>query len=81
MSWIQEVRPEDAKGLLKRVYDEAVKRAGRIWNIVRVMSLNPETGQRSFALYAAIMKGPSPLTKYQRELLAVVVSAEVDCFY
>ncbi len=33
------------------------------------------------AQYAAIMFGPSPLSRFQRELLATVVSAELDCFY
>jgi len=31
--------------------------------------------------YAAIMFGPSRLSRFRRELLATVVSAELDCFY
>jgi AhpD family alkylhydroperoxidase len=27
------------------------------------------------------MRGPSPLSRAQREMLAVVVSAENECFY
>jgi hypothetical protein len=32
---------QEAKGALKREYDAALKRAGRIWNIVSIMSQNP----------------------------------------
>ena len=35
----------------------------------------------SMKLYAAVMKGPSPLSRVQREMLATVVSAELDCHY
>jgi alkylhydroperoxidase family enzyme len=75
------VGPAEARGLLKQLFDEAVERAGRIWHIVHIMSLNPPAMRDSMALYRAIMFGPSPLTRVQRELLATVVSAELDCFY
>src|SRR5436190_1738735 len=42
MPWIRRVPVEDASGLLKNEYDAAIERAGRVWHIVEVMSLNPE---------------------------------------
>ena len=45
------------------------------------MSLNPTVLHRSMALYAAIMFGPSELSRAERELLAVVVSNANDCHY
>ncbi len=81
MSWIEETPPEKATGLLKRELDAAQRRAGRVWNIVQVMSANPEVLTASMAQYRAIMYGPSPLSRFQRELLATVVAAEVGCFY
>ena len=45
------------------------------------MSLNPEAMRDSIALYGTLMKGRSPLTRAQRELLATVVSAELRCHY
>ena len=81
MAWIEQIGLEEATGLLKKLYDEAVERAGRVWNIVRVMSLNPPVLKNSMALYIAVMKGKSPLTRVQRELLATVVSAELNCRY
>jgi alkylhydroperoxidase family enzyme len=81
MPWIEQIPIEDADGLLKRQFDAALGRAGRVWHIVHVMSLNPEALRDSIRFYATIMMGDSPLTRVQRELLATVVSAEVDCFY
>lgn len=81
MPWIEQVPIEDADGLLRRQLEAAMKRAGRVWHIVHVMSLNPEAMRDSIRFYATIMMGESPLTRAQRELLATVVSAELDCFY
>ena len=81
MPWIEQVPIEDADGLLRRQLEAAMERAGRVWHIVHVMSLNPEAMRDSIRFYATIMMGESPLTRIQRELLATVVSAELDCFY
>lgn len=81
MSWITEIPREEATGLLRRELDAAVERAGRVWKIVQVMSLNAPVLRATMEQYAAIMFGPSPLSRCQRELLATVVSAELDCFY
>ncbi len=81
MAWIHLTPLSEATGILKRQYDAAVKRAGRVWNIIRIMSPNPPTLDASMELYQAVMKGPSPLSRVQREMLATVVSAELDCHY
>jgi len=41
MPWIKTVPYGDADGLLKQEYDAAIKRAGRIYNIVSLQSLRP----------------------------------------
>ena len=81
MAWIREVPLAEAAGPLKEQLDAAVARAGRVFHIVHVMSLNPAALQGSIAFYLTLMKGPSPLSRRQRELLATVVSAEVGCHY
>jgi alkylhydroperoxidase family enzyme len=81
MAWIRQVGDHEAEGALKAHYDAAVKRAGKVWNIVRIMSLNPAVLEASMAQYRAIMFGESPLTRRQREMLAVVVSAVDGCHY
>jgi uncharacterized peroxidase-related enzyme len=81
MSWIKTIPPEEATGLLRQEYGAAVKRAGRIYNIVRIMSLNPRTLRASMELYKSLMHAPSKLSRAQREMIAVVVSKTNDCYY
>ncbi len=81
MPWIRQIPIEEATGLLKQEFDKAVERAGRVWKIVHIMSLNPRVLRDSIAFYGAVMFKRSPLTRVQRELLGTVVSAEVDCRY
>jgi alkylhydroperoxidase family enzyme len=81
MAWIRTVDPEDASGALKLEYDAATTRAGRVWNILRLMSPNPAVLAASTRFYLAAMHGPSPLSRGQRELLAVVVSRTNGCRY
>ncbi len=81
MPWIHQVPVAAAKGPLKKEFDKAIQRSGRVWNIVSIMSLNPLVMKASMDVYKAIMLGSSPLSRMQRELLATVVSAELECFY
>lgn len=81
MPWIRQVPTHEATGLLKRLFDDALKRAGRVWKIVHVMSVNPEALRDSIRFYVTIMKGRSPLSRARREMLATVVSCELDCHY
>ena len=75
------IDPDDASGLVAEEYAAAVERAGKIFDIVRSMSLSPESLRASMGLYKAIMFGPSGLTRQERELLATVVSATNECYY
>jgi alkylhydroperoxidase family enzyme len=81
MPYIDQIPVSQATGLLKRLFQEALERAGRVWHIVHVMSQNPRAMDASMTLYGALMFGPSPLTRWQREMLAVVTSKANDCFY
>ena len=81
MPWIKVFTLDEATGFLREQYDQALKRAGRIWNIVSIMSQNPPVLKASMDLYGALMHGPSPLSRGQRELLATVVSAQNHCLY
>jgi alkylhydroperoxidase family enzyme len=81
MPRINVVSLKDATGFLKKEYDGALKRAGRIWHIVSIMSQNPRVMKSSMDFYGAIMHGNSPLSRSQREMLATVVSAVNHCVY
>jgi uncharacterized peroxidase-related enzyme len=81
MAWIDTVDEADATGALKREYDEAIKRAGRVYQILKIQSLNPAALRSSMQLYVATMHGPSGLSRTEREMLATVVSATNECHY
>jgi len=81
MSWLRIVSPEEAHGAVKTVYDAAVKRAGRVFHIVRAMSLAPRVMDSAMGLYLSVMFGRGGLTRRQREMLAVVTSQVNDCHY
>jgi alkylhydroperoxidase family enzyme len=81
MAWIHEVPVAEATGHLKKLFDAAIERAGRVWRIIHVQSLNPSSLEASTRLYTCALKGRSPLSRVQREMLATVVSAVVGCRY
>ena len=82
MAWIRTIAPEDADGLLKQLYAAALKRAGRVYNIIRVQSPRPKVLRASTQLYMEIMHSTeSGLSRTQREMIAVVVSSANHCRY
>ena len=81
MPHIRLIDEADAEGLLKEEYDAAVERAGKVFNILKAMSLRPGVLRASIALYREIMFGDSGLSRQERELLATVASSEQSCHY
>lgn len=81
MAHIPYVPDEEAEGLLAQLYRRLRGEEGVVDNILRVHSLNPRSMQDHLQMYAHLMRGPSPLSRVQREMIAVTVSAENDCFY
>jgi alkylhydroperoxidase family enzyme len=81
LAWIKTVEHQDGAGDLKIEYDKAVRRASRLFNIVKLQSLKPRTLRASMDLYLATMHAPSGLSRAERELLATVVSWANHCFY
>lgn len=79
--YIRQIPPEEAEGALRVEFETARRRAGYIANILRIQSLNPAVLRAGVQLYVALMHGPSPLPRWQRELIATVVSRANDCFY
>jgi uncharacterized peroxidase-related enzyme len=79
--WIEWTEDGSAQGKLARVYAAARERAGKVFGILRIMSQNPEALQASIAFYVTLMKGESPLSRSQREMLATVVSRSNGCHY
>jgi alkylhydroperoxidase family enzyme len=81
MTWIRTLDENEARGLLAWVYRVARWKQGRVPNIVKVSSLNPRLLATLGPLFRTLMEGPSPLTRAQRKMLAIVASRVNNCFY
>lgn len=81
MPYIHQFSDDEATGAAKRELEAAEERAGRVWNIVRIMTPNAEALSASMVMYRVLMFGASPLSRAQREMLAVVVSRINHCVY
>ena len=81
MSWIKEIEAGEADGKLAEIYAKLIAQRGKIGNILKVHSLNPEALDNHIDLYMTLMFGKSGLSRCERESVAVVVSASNDCGY
>jgi uncharacterized peroxidase-related enzyme len=81
MSWIEEVEVDEADGKLAEMYAALIKQRGKVSNILRVHSLNPDAMGEHLNLYMTLMFGKSGLSRAEREAVAIVVSANNDCQY
>ena len=81
MAWINVVDEKSAEGELKELYGKLVEPWGGVDNIMKIHSLNPPSLRGHFELYRTLMRGKSPLTRVQREMIAVVVSSLNRCEY
>lgn len=79
--WIATVEPDDADGTLKREYEKAQKRAGKVYNIVKASSLRPDLLSSWIIFYEKLMLNRGSLNRRLKEMIAVVVSCANDCFY
>jgi uncharacterized peroxidase-related enzyme len=81
MSWIQVVDVTGATGKLKKIYEEIETKRGKISNIIKTQSLNPNIMKAHMNLYLTIMFGSSGLSRMEREFIAVSVSVINNCDY
>ena len=81
MSRIKVIPPAEATGELAEQYSRMRDADGNVANILTVHSLNPAALQAHFELFKTVMFGPSELSRAQREMIAVVVSAANNCHY
>ena len=80
MAWIHWIDEADATGPLQKFYDKYTTEQG-LDHILKIHSLNPRSLDDHVRLYAHLMRGPSGLSRAEREMIAVVVSKINNCFY
>ena len=81
MAWIKTLDPETAKGRAKEVFDRIRTERGHIANVFRAEGMEPEILDRQVDIYEQLMMGEGPLSREEREMIAVVVSAANKCAY
>ncbi len=81
MSWIKVIPEAEASGELKELYEQMNEPWGGVDNVLKIHSLNPASLRTHFEFYKTLMRGPSGLSRAQREMIAVVVSATNRCHY
>lgn len=81
MPYIDVIEPDEAEGELRNIYNDLIEKRGKIAEVHKIQSLNPESIIRHMDLYLTLMYGGSPLKRAQREMIGVVVSAANDCKY
>jgi uncharacterized peroxidase-related enzyme len=81
MAFISYVAEDQAGTELKELYQRYRSGWGGVDNILRIHSHSPRSMETHFELYRHLMAGPSPLSRAQREMIAVTVSSLNRCFY
>lgn len=81
MAYINVIDYEQSGGELRDIYDNLIATRGKLADVHMIQSLNPTTIVSHMKLYLDIMFGQSPLKRYQREMLGVIVSVANNCAY
>ncbi len=81
MGWISETPNSDAQGPLRQIYDAVKVQRGKVTRILSVHSLDPPALSHHLDLYMHLMFSPGPLSRREREAIAVTVSAANGCAY
>jgi uncharacterized peroxidase-related enzyme len=79
--WIKTIDKTEATAYIKELYDEITRKRGKVSNIMKVQCLNPHALKQHLDLYMTLMFGKCGLSRAERELIAVVVSAANECRY
>jgi uncharacterized peroxidase-related enzyme len=81
MPFIDTIEPSEAEGELADLYRRVGNPDGTLDRVMQIHGLNPESLRTHFEMYAAAMHRASPLSRLERELVAVVVSRLNGCAY
>lgn len=81
-AWIEVIPEGEAEGVLADLYEEyRSPETGMVDNVLKIHSLNPETMRDHVRLYRTVMYGKGGVSRPEREMIGVVVSAANRCHY
>ena len=81
MAFIRIIEKVDASPELEVLYARVGNPDGSVDNVMKMHGLNPESLRTHFEMYIAAMHKPSPLSRAEREMVAVSVSRLNGCNY
>jgi alkylhydroperoxidase family enzyme len=81
MAWIRMLGKDDAEGELRELYERIAPGDAPLDHILAIHSLHPRSLADHLGMYKTLMYGPGPLSRREREIVAVAVSRANDCHY
>ncbi|MCP4902758.1 MAG: peroxidase [bacterium] len=81
MPWIDFIEEDQADDELRSLYETVKNPDGGIDHILKIHGPNPPAMTAHIELYRTLMFGKSPLSRRQRETIALVVASAIDCHY
>ncbi len=81
IGWLRVPAEDEVPAEVAALWEQPRERLGFVPNVMRLFALRPDHLLRWWGYYDELMRGESELTKPQREMIAVVVSATNRCHY
>lgn len=81
ITWLDVPTDSDVPDEVKELWEKPLEKLGFVPNVLRTMALRPGHLVAWWGYIQELMTGDSGLTKAQREMIAVVVSAQNRCHY
>lgn len=82
MAYINYISESQAPAGLAKLYKRyRDQKHGGIDHILKIHGPNPPSLEAHYVVYKTLMYGKSPLSRKQREMIALVASALNDCTY
>ncbi len=81
LAWIRQVSEAEAEGKLGKVYVALERARGKVSNIMKVQSLDPDAMEAHLRLYSRLMFTESGVSRDEAEMIAIAVSQTNRCEY
>ena len=81
ISWLRVPADDEVPDEVKELWATPLERLGFVPNVLRAFALRPRHLKGWWSYYDELLRGDSGLSKAQREMIAVVVSAQNRCHY
>ena len=81
MAWISVIDENEADDDLAKLYRQLIEPWGGVDNIMKIHSLHHASLDAHLQIYKTLMHGKGPLSRIQREMIAVVASSANGCHY